>query len=270
MDATTAAVPSADPSPGRRVLMAVAALFGGIVSAAFIGSAAVALGGWELGVAASIGSDFGRTARQLAEGIDLDDHRIPLAVGVMLNVPLWACFVGVPLWARGEGLDWRRHLGWSMKLIDVPIGLAIGVVSQLLVLPVLYIPILRWVDGDDLEAPARDLIATAGTSLDVVALIVLTVIGAPIAEEILFRGMLHRGIADLEADRGRLGVAMAVVASSAIFAASHLQLLQFPGLFAIGAIAAMGLSLTGRLGTSIWIHVGFNATTVVVLLSEIY
>lgn len=74
----------------------------------------------------------------------------------------------------------------------------------------------------------------------------------------------------MEADRGRLGVAAAVVASSAIFAASHFQVLQFPGLFAIGVIVALAFERTGRLATAIWIHVGFNATTVVVLLGDIY
>jgi membrane protease YdiL (CAAX protease family) len=68
----------------------------------------------------------------------------------------------------------------------------------------------------------------------------------------------------------RFALVLAVVASSAIFAASHLQALQFPGLFVIGAVAALGLHRTGRLGTAIWIHVGFNATAVIAVLREIY
>ena len=68
----------------------------------------------------------------------------------------------------------------------------------------------------------------------------------------------------------RVGLVAAVVGSSSVFAISHLQLLQFPGLFLIGAVAAIGLTRTGRLGTAIWIHAGFNATTVVILLTEIY
>lgn len=266
-----AAVDSAGPTPSRRIVLAVAAMLAGIVVAAFVGAAVVNAGGWEFAVPATLGSDMGRTARQIAEGVPLDDMRIPLGVGVLLNLPLWACFVGVPLLARRrEQLDWRRHLGWAMRPIDVPVGLAIGVVSQLVVLPLIYVPILRYVDAQDLEEPARNLVAAARTPFDVVALVVLTVVGAPIAEEILYRGLLFRGIADMEADRGRLGVALAVVASSAVFAASHLQLVQFPGLFAIGVITAVGLAVTGRLGMAIWIHAGFNATTVVVLLGEIY
>ena len=50
-------------------------------------------------------------------------------------------------------------------------------------------------------------------------------------------------------------------------AASHFQLVQLPGLFVFGVIAAVVFQRTGRLGTAIWTHVGFNATTVVLLLT---
>ena len=43
--------------------------------------------------------------------------------------------------------------------------------------------------------------------------------------------------------------------------------MQFPGLFAFGVVAAVLTQRTGRLGTAIWAHVGFNLTTVVLLLS---
>lgn len=259
------------PTPARRVVIAVASMLSGIVVAAFVGAAVVSAGGWDFDVPATLGSELGRTARQVGEGVPLDDLRIPLAVGLLLNLPLWACFVGIPLLARRrEGLDWRRHLGWGMRPIDAAVGLVVGVASQLVVLPVLYVPILWFVDGEGLEEPARNLVASAGSPADVVALVLLTVVGAPIAEEVLYRGVLFRGIVDLEAHRGRVGVTLAVVASSAVFAASHLQMLQFPGLMAIGAIAAVGLHVTGRLGTAICIHAGFNATTVVLLLGDIY
>ena len=63
---------------------------------------------------------------------------------------------------------------------------------------------------------------------------------------------------------------LALVASSAVFAASHLQLLQLPGLFMIGAIAAYAFHRTGRLATAIWIHAGFNATTIALLWPDLF
>jgi len=257
------------PEPTRRVVLAISSLAAGVVLSAFFGAIVISIGGWDVGVAATIGSDIGRTAMQVVTGQALADHRIPLGIALLLNIPLWASLVGGPLLARREGLDWRRDLGWAMERIDVPVGLAIGVVTQLVLVPALYVPIFWLIGERDVGEAARTLTAGADTPFDIVALVLLTGVGAPIVEEILFRGLLHRGIADMMDDWGNTGVVLAVLASSAVFGASHIQLLQFPALMMFGAIAAIAVQRTGRLGTSIWIHVGFNLTTVVVLLSSI-
>jgi len=258
------------PAPTWRVVLAIVSLAAGIVVAATVGATVITAGGWDLDVPASLGSELGRTAMQVAAKVDLDDHRLPLGVAVLLNVPLWACLVGGPLWARRRGLDWRRDLGWATAPVDAPMGLTIGVLLQLVLIPLLYEPIF-WIFGDqDVDEAARSLVAAADTSLDVTALIVLTVVGAPLVEEILYRGVLHRGLVDMTAHQGRAGLVVATMASSALFAASHFQLLLFPGLFLFGVVTAVATMRTGRLGTSIWIHVGFNLTTVTALLFDIY
>ncbi len=256
----------AAPAPTRRVVIAIGSLAAGFVLSAFIGSIVIAAGGWDASVPAGIGSDVGRTVMQIVTGQTLSDHRIPLAIATLLNIPLWACLVGGPLLARREGLNWRRDLGWTMRKVDVPVGLAIGVLTQLLLVPLLYVPIFWLIGSRDVGEVARALTAGANTPLDILALVILTGVGAPIVEEILFRGLLHRGIADMMSDWGRSGAVIAVLASSAVFAASHIQLLQFPALMLFGIVAATAVQRTGRLGTSIWIHVGFNLTTVFFLL----
>jgi len=251
------------------VVIAVGSLAAGVVLSGFVGGIIIAIGGWDPSVPASIGSDIGRTAMQFVTGQSLSDHRIPLGIAMLLNVPLWACLVGGPLLARREGLDWRRHLGWLMNKIDIPVGLAVGAFTQLVLVPILYIPIFWLIGSQAVGEVARSLTAAADTPFDVIALVVLTVVGAPIAEEILFRGVLHRGLAEMMDDSGFAGSSLAVVGSSAVFAAAHFELLQFPALMMFGAIAALAVNRTGRLGTSIWIHVGFNLTTVVVLLTNL-
>lgn len=259
----------AAPAGSWRVVLAVVSLGIGILLAATIGGIVIGAGGWDFDVASGLGADFGRVAGQVGLGEEPDHNRIPLLVSVLLNVPLWAAFIGVPLLARKtRGLDWRRDMGWGMAPVDVPVGLAIGAATQLVLVPLLYLPILQLVDSADVEEPARNLVAGATSPVGVVALVILTVVGAPVAEEILFRGVLHRGLADMESGH-RMGPALAVIGSSTIFAISHLQLLQFPGLFLIGVITAVALNRTGRLGTAIWIHVGFNAATVVLLLNTL-
>lgn len=258
------------PAPSWRVVLAIVALGAGWLLSGIVAVVVIAAGDWDLDVPAELGNSFGRLVGQRGVGAPLDHNRVPLTVSVLLNIPLWASFVGLPwIAARAGRLDWRRDLRWAVRRVDAPVGFVVGVVTQLVVVPLIYSPLLPFIDGDALEEPARDLVAGATTPLGVTALVVLTVVGAPIAEEILFRGLLFGGLVDMAAGR-RFGVTIAVVASSVIFAASHLQPLQFPGLFVIGAVAALGLHRTGRLGTAIWIHVGFNATTVAILLNELY
>lgn len=257
-------------APSRRVVLALVAIPIGIVASALVGGAVVGAAGWDFDVPSALGDDFGRVAGQLAAGVPLDHNRVPLVARVLLTAPLWACLVGVPfLLSRRRKLDLRRDLGWGMKRADVGVGLAVGVATQVVLVPLVYLPLGRFIDSESLEAPARNLVASADSPVGIAALVVLTVVGAPIAEEFLYRGLLHRGLAEWLSDRGRVGAAAAVVGSSTLFAASHFQVLQFPGLFVVGVVTAAAFQITGRLGTPLWIHAGFNATSVVVLLSQL-
>ncbi len=253
-------------APTRRIVLAIVSFAAGLFLASLVGAAVLAATDWQVGVSSAVGAEVGRAAMQIGQGLELQDFRIPTAVLVVFNVPLWMCLVGGPLLARREGLDWHDDLGWSMRRIDVPIGLALGVGAQAALIP-LY-QVVFWLAGEqDVDGVARDLLASTKTPLDVVALVVMTVVAAPIAEEILFRGLLYRGIRDMESVVHRSGVTVAVIASAVVFGISHFQLIQFPGLMFFGVVAAVAFQRTGRLGTSIWTHVGFNLTTVVVLLA---
>jgi membrane protease YdiL (CAAX protease family) len=262
--------PTAAPAPSWRIVLAIVALGTGFVLGQLIGGGVIISGGWDFDVSAALGSDLGRVAGQYGQALALDHNRIPMLVLLAVNIPLWVGFVGVPyLASRLRELDWRRDMGWAMQPVDMVAGVLVGVATQLVLVPLIYWPLADVIDEQDLEEPARNLIALANTPIDVSALVLMVVVGAPLAEEIVFRGLLFRGILDME-HANRLALPVAVVASSAIFAASHLQMLQFPGLLAIGMVAALGFHRTGRLGTAIWIHVGFNATAVVAVLREIY
>ena len=131
---------------------------------------------------------------------------------------------------------------------------------QLVLVPLLYVPIF-WVFGDlDVEEAARSLVGRADGPVDVVALVVITVIGAPIVEELFFRGLVQGALRD------RYGAAVALTATSVIFAATHLQLVQFPALVLVGVVHGALVLRTGRLGPAIWSHIAFNSVTVIALL----
>ncbi|HYX44117.1 MAG TPA: hypothetical protein VE760_03670, partial [Acidimicrobiales bacterium] len=106
------------------------------------------------------------------------------------QIGLWLGFLGWPLIAsRVKG---SRSLVDDFGLGARPwdaLGLVAGVVCQLVVLPVLYL-LLELVTGDlDVEGPARTMTDRAHGS-GLVLLVLLVVIGAPLAEEVFFRGLV--------------------------------------------------------------------------------
>ncbi len=254
------------PAPSRRILWVVVGLVSGVLLSSIVSVVVIEAAGFEFDVPAGIGSDIGRTAMQVKTDQPLDDHRVPLGLAAVLQVPLWVGLLGAPFLARREGLQWRRDLGLSMRGVDVPLGLVIGLGLQLVVVPLLYVPIFEIFGDQDVEEVARSVVGGADGCLDVAALITMVVVGAPIVEEIFFRGLLHRATAEHFSRRGSSGAVLAVGVSSLVFAASHFQLLQFPALFVVGVVTASLVHVTRRLGPAIWAHIGFNGTTVVGLL----
>lgn len=187
---------------------------------------------------------------------------IPLWIAALLQIPLWAGYLGSVELAGRKGGGVTDDFGLRLRPVDVPVGLAVGVAVQLLVLPLLYLPILRLsgYTSDDLSAPARALADKASGPAGWILLAVIVVVGAPIVEELFFRGLFLRAL-----QKRGLPDWAAVLISAAVFGAIHFQALQFVGLFVIGLVLGTLAVRTGRLGPSIMTHVGFNATSVVLL-----
>lgn len=257
------------PSPLRRFGLSFAAIGASIVLPSIIAIVVILIFRWDIDVPSGLGDDFGRVAGQLAAGAPLDHNRIPMWAIVYLALPLWACLIGVPwLFSFKVKLNWRRDFGWGFAWKDIPIGVGVGLAAQFLVIPAIYWPLSPYIDAEALEAPARELVAAVDSVWAVLFLFVLTVVGAPIAEEILYRGLLHRALSDWFAKLRWFGVGLATLTSSFVFAASHFQILQFPGLMAVGIVLALAFQCTKRLGTVLWMHAAFNATSVVALLIQ--
>lgn len=193
---------------------------------------------------------------------DLDD--VPMWLYALAQTSQWLGLVGIPvLAARTKGNGLLSDFGATMQWRDVPTGLAIGIALQLVAVPLISWPWLELLDrsGDDLEERARDLTDRAH-GFGLVMLVLVVVIGAPLAEELFFRGLALRAI------ERRAGVVAAVILSSVVFASTHFDLLSFPALVVFGAVMAVLVVRSGRLGPAVWAHVGFNATTIVLLLMD--
>jgi membrane protease YdiL (CAAX protease family) len=186
---------------------------------------------------------------------------VPLWLSTLLQLPLWGALIAGPLWfAAKKGRGIVADLGLRMKATDVPVGLAIGVASQLLMVPALYWVVFKIIGVQDVSAEARALTDRATDPLSIVLVFVIVGIGAPVAEEIYFRGMA------LPIFRRRVRARWAILASAAFFAATHLQPLQFPALLVFGVILGVLTVRSGRLGPALWAHVGFNVVAAVSLL----
>lgn len=155
--------------------------------------------------------------------------------------------------------------GWA----DVRLGLMAGLGTSVVILGLLYPQLLHLVGHlvghrikiggtatklwTEAHGPGRFVFAAA------------VAVGAPIAEEVFFRGLL------LSALRRRLSDAPAIVVCGLLFGLAHAsgtEAAAIPALMIFGAILAYCAVRTGRLGAGIVAHMAFNALTVIELAAS--
>ncbi len=190
-----------------------------------------------------------------------------LKVIALVQMTLWVGMVGsIAVVLRIRGGSVVDDLRLAVRATDVPLGIALGVACQLILVPLVSAPWTWLIDRipdytpGDLEEPACRLADKADDRLGVVLLFAITVIGAPIVEELFFRGFTQRAAV------ARLGRPLGVVLSSVLFGLTHFQAPQLLALVVFGMILGYLVERTGRLGPSIVTHMAFNATTVVMLV----
>jgi membrane protease YdiL (CAAX protease family) len=140
------------------------------------------------------------------------------------------------------------------------VGVAVGAGIQIASAAVAVSIVETFFDG---EVPGQELVDEAGGAAgwEVRALVILgLVVLGPLAEEVVFRGMLLPALLH----RGRRA---AVLLSSAGFALIHLvdpnAAFSVPFLFVLAVILANERLRTGGLGRPVAIHAGFNLVTVI-------
>jgi membrane protease YdiL (CAAX protease family) len=142
-----------------------------------------------------------------------------------------------PVWTQGN----PRRIG--------VVGGATGLVAAVVVLG------FSWVTTGDMSGDARvNLMVSEGTLLRVAAAVLVTMVLAPLIEELLFRGLV------VESLRSR-GAVPAVVVGAALFSAWHLNQLALFYYFLMGALLGY-LYWRWGLKASIAAHVSFNGAIV--------
>ena len=186
---------------------------------------------------------------------------LPVAVTVAGLIGLWAGLVGAAVWwSQGQGTgnlgtDFGYRVGaWW----DVPLGAAVGLVCQYGLVPLLYLPFERLNHNlsHQLSQPTEKAVGAAHSPLAAVVLFAFLAVGAPLVEELFFRGLLLRSLA------AWANPVVAVVVSGLLFGLAHFEKLQFAGLALFGMVLGAMAWRFRRLGPSIAAHMSFNAVAV--------
>ncbi len=192
---------------------------------------------------------------------------LSLAGQGLSQIGLWTGFVGAALVAshrKGAGRlaeDFGLRFRWS----DLAVGVVGGLVVQLVVLNAVAFLLRPLLGRPEVERTAQDLLDKAqGAAF--FGLVLSVVVGAPIVEELFFRGLLLRSLQRRVPDNA------AVAISSIAFGLSHgsglpikAVLLVMISITIFGAILAKLAIRTGRLGPGIVVHAVFNLFTLLFL-----
>lgn len=222
--------------------------------AARYGIAPVVLGSWMIAwlgaqiIAVVVVAAFGRS--------DIDTIPIPLlGLATLASWSVYLTAATVVSRQAGTGnfrADYQIRFSWR-DIVGIPIGVAV----QLLAIPVLYWPLRSiWPDTfseQRLQENATDL-ADRATGASVIILAAMVVIGAPLVEEIVYRGMLQLPLST------RYPRVAAWLFVATLFTLIHFRPVEYPGLFLFALVVGACTLITGRLGLSIIVHLAFNAT----------
>lgn len=187
----------------------------------------------------------------------------PIWVVGLVAVALWVPLLVVlaSLSSRLGSGNFLRDYSVGFRPVDLA-GIPIGVASQLVLVNLVYWPLREWFpatfDVDKVEDRARGLFDRADGAW-IIVLVLVVVVGAPIVEELVYRGFIHGSL------RGRLSDGLALLGAAVWFTLIHFTPVEYPGLFAFAVVLGLCFHGTGRLGMAIVAHMAFNATGLILV-----
>lgn len=197
------------------------------------------------------------------------DRTVVWGLTVLSTIALWVGLAGAPVLAsrsKGTG-SLRQDMGWHLvPRTDIPVGIGVAVLAQMVVLPAVSYAIRVIDEGVRITQDSQEM-AESVSGLRLAVLLAVFALGAPLVEELFFRGLLLRSL------ENRWGSTAAVVLSGALFGLVHLE--GSSGLAIVAVVVSLALLgwalgwLTvrfGRLGPALVAHVTFNLFAVVALL----
>ncbi|MEA3187220.1 MAG: protease family protein [Chthoniobacter sp.] len=172
---------------------------------------------------------------------------------------------GIAGFLRYRGLQLRSQFGFTR--ISAPKALAIALALLLATYPTIALVGKLTEQALGEKAQRQEVVsffldaAQSSNRFSLVLTLFLGVIVAPVAEEFLFRGYLY-GVM-----KRYCGTLSAMVLSSALFAAIHLNLSSLPSLFVLALCFVIAYETTGSILVNMSMHALFNATMFLVMLN---
>jgi len=178
---------------------------------------------------------------------------------------LWTGLVGACVVAvRRHGTGRLRDLGMRFRAVDLPLGIGFGVATLIGVGRIAVA-----LQGIGIEPKRSGVLDPARPGpWTVVIVLLITIVGAPLVEELFFRGLLMSGLV------ARWGVPLGIVLQAVVFGLVHLGPADAKGNLGVFLIiapvgAVLGVLRYGfkRLGPGVFTHATYNAIIVVVALA---
>jgi membrane protease YdiL (CAAX protease family) len=190
-------------------------------------------------------------------GIPRHNETIATFLGLLFQTTAAIAVIAVVARSKGRG-SLRADFGLRVRLADASflvLGLVLGLVASLGLEPILDLGHLH-----DTSQEVKRIFDRA-TGFELGLLVVGVIVIAPIGEELLFRGLLLRGL------QRKLSTGVAVFVAALAFAFVHVALdvgsgFGVPALVLLGLVSGWRAVQTRSLSQSIWLHAGFNLLVV--------
>lgn len=178
-------------------------------------------------------------------------------------------WVGFGLWpwltTKLQGNGARIDLGFAFRRSDLWWGLGGGLAC--IVLGSIAAAIVQYFFGE-FDSAAGKLVTDADVPRWAIVLFALgALVGAPLFEELCFRGLAFAATARWAFARGLPAVPWATIASAVLFALVHFEPVRIPVLLVIGLVLSWLRARTGRVGASVVAHAANNLVGVIGILT---
>lgn len=188
-----------------------------------------------------------------------------LLFGLIVSLVLMLIMFGLALLpVLTAGRPYARLLGPTRGTPMMwAIGIGVGIVTVIVAYTVNAVAVLVFGDGTTVEQGILESASQGGPALVLVVLIAVVI--GPITEEVIYRGVFFRALAD------KVGMWAGATLSAAVFAVVHVEVvfsqpLALAGLFVVGLLLALAYHRTGSLLVPIVGHAVFNAVSVLLAL----